>query len=101
MESKHKKLQSLEVRHQREKTEVEERLGHEEAAVTALREEMNTKDQLLGKLRVSTKEVSEIQTWIQSMLFKLFILLPKNYVISILLKTYITLPFSLVLKIKT
>ena len=61
LESKHKKLQSLEVRHQREKTEVEERLGQEEAAVTALREEMDTKDQLLGKLRVSTKEVSEIQ----------------------------------------
>ena len=74
LESKHKKLQSLEVRHQREKTEVEERLGQEEAAVTVLREEMDTKDQLLGKLRVSTKEVSEIQKWIQSMLFKLFIL---------------------------
>ena len=57
LESKHKKLQSLEARHQREKTETEERLSQEEATVLALREEMDGKDQLLGKLRISTKEV--------------------------------------------
>ena len=62
LDSKHKKLQSLEARHQKEKTETEERLSQEEEAVLALREEMDGKDELLGKLRISTKEVSK-QYW--------------------------------------
>ncbi len=57
MEAKHKKLQSLEARQHREKSEVEERLSQEEAAVLALREEMVSKDQMLSKLRSSAKEV--------------------------------------------
>ena len=57
MESKHKKLQTSEHQKQQQKVQLEERLGQEEAAVTALREEVHGKEQLIHKLRTSTKEV--------------------------------------------
>ena len=57
LESKHKKLQQLEVQQRARVAELEERVGQEGASVMALRDEMDAKDMHLKKLRHSIKEV--------------------------------------------
>eukprot|EP00058_Branchiostoma_floridae_P013645 XP_002599133.1 hypothetical protein BRAFLDRAFT_122982 [Branchiostoma floridae] len=58
LESKHKKMKSLQSQHQSELERLEERISQEEGVVTALREEIRGKDEATRKLRDSMKELA-------------------------------------------
>ncbi|CAH1229051.1 CEP85 [Branchiostoma lanceolatum] len=58
LESKHKKMKSLQSHHQTELEKLEERVVQEEGVVTALREEIRGKDEATRKLRESMKELA-------------------------------------------
>ena len=57
LEINHRKIRQLEVKHQNEVRQVQERLGQEEESVIALREEGRLKEQQIAKLKKSLKEV--------------------------------------------
>ena len=57
LEINHRKVRQLEVKHQNEVRQLQERLGQEEESVIALREEGRMKEQQIAKLKKSLKEV--------------------------------------------
>ena len=58
LEINHRKVRQLEVKHQNEVRQLQERLQQEEESVVALREEGRLKEQQMTKLKKSLKEVN-------------------------------------------
>ena len=54
----HRRLRQLEVKHQTDKQQVQERLVQEEESGTALREELRIREEQVAKLKKSIKEVN-------------------------------------------
>ena len=60
LEINHRKVRQLEVKHQNEVRQLQERLQQEEESVVAFREEGRMKEQQMGKLKKSLKEVNRM-----------------------------------------
>ena len=65
LEINHRKVRQLEVKHQNEIRQLQERLQQEEESVVALREEGRLKEQQMAKLKKSLKEVDRISYIVQ------------------------------------
>jgi uncharacterized protein YlxW (UPF0749 family) len=57
LETRHRKYQQAEAKHQIRVKQLEEQISQEESMVMAMKEEMDIKDDQLKKLRTSIKEV--------------------------------------------